>query len=117
MGLYGYNYPWSGRLGRISKRCHFCGKSGDHFNISSHGDRCCDPACRQKRVAEIPEIAAETEAEYQRLARKWCAKRGIDFEATVANYEAHLGPPLQERDTPIPGAEKDYTVYFSRVDE
>ena len=57
---------------------------------------------------------AEFQARYESLAKKWCEERGIDFEATVKNYEKHLGPSVQERDSPIPGTDKEYTVFSEK---
>lgn len=107
MAVYSYNYPWSGRLGSISRCCLYCGDSGPSFQVSSFGARC----LKCSHDAEpIPELVAEYEANYERLAVAWCDSRGIDYEATVANYEKNLGPKLQERNSPIPGAENDYSV-------
>lgn len=108
MSLYSYNYPWSGRLGRISRCCVYCGDSGPRFQISSRAN-CCT-RCSSKD-APIPEFVARDESRYHELALAWCDERGIDYEATVASYEKNLGPKMQERDSPIPGADQDFTVF------
>lgn len=107
MPIYGYNYPWSGRLGRIGVRCIYCGDTGPSFQYSSAGCKC--TKCPGDAVP-IPEYEREFEAIYDQQAREWCLERGIDYEATVQNYLEHLGPPRQERDEPIPGADQDYSV-------
>lgn len=113
MSFYGYNYPWSGLLGRIFDCCPYCGNSGYDW-LASSAPYCHGKECRKRRKAgakPIPELVTKQEREYERLARLWCDEHNIDYDKTVQNYLNHLGPPLQERDDPIPGADKDYTVY------
>ena len=111
MKLYGYNYPWSGRLGRLADRCIYCGDNGPSFQISSRGSACLKCPDDAK---PIPELYDEYCREYEAKARIWCDERNIDYDATVANYEKHLGPPLQMRDGPIPNADQDFTVYKAK---
>lgn len=107
MPKYGYNYPWSGLLGRIADCCIYCGDNGSSFQMSSRGARCC--RCNSNKEP-IPELLEKFNREYERLAKEWCLANGLDYEATVKNYFEHLGPPLQERDGPIPNAGNDYSV-------
>lgn len=109
MGIYGYNLPWSGRLGRIATRCVYCGDGGGSFRFCSAGYRCAK--CNSGMVPN-PNILKEFQERAERLAREWCSQRRIDYDATVANYEKNLGPNGQERDEPIPNADKDFTVYL-----
>lgn len=89
-----YNYPWSGRLGRIAGRCICCGTKGPAFQVSSFGATCL--GCRHKEPD--PKRLAQFNAEYERLARAWCSKNGIDYDQTVKDMaEKYGGPPDQER--------------------
>jgi len=83
--------------------------------MSSRPGACLSPTCpRRSGKGPIPELLAEAEARYDKLARAWCLKEGIDYEATVKNYLDHCGPPLQERNDPIPNAGNDYTIYLPK---
>lgn len=64
-------------------------------------------------MTPIPGLLEKFERRGERLARAWCKCRNIDYDATVANYEKNLGPSRQERDGPIPNADKDFTVYLA----
>lgn len=108
-----YNYPWSGRLGRIARCCLYCGNDGPSWQISS-SSHCCDEQCHEARKngkQPIPELVKETEMLYDKLVREWCKERNINYEATVQNYYAHLGPQVSE--TLIENkSDTDYTVYL-----
>jgi hypothetical protein len=111
MPTYGYNYPWSGRLGSITDCCIYCGDSGPSFQMSSRGARCC--RCNSNSEP-IPELLEKYTQEYERLAKEWCVAHGLDYEATIQNYFDNLGPKSQERDGPIPNAEIDYSVKINQ---
>lgn len=95
-----YNYPWSGRFGRIAKQCLYCGSSGLSFQVSSFSTCCNSSDCRQKLrqgAAPIPELLAEMEADSDRLVRKWCRDRGMNYDTVVAEmFEQYGGPPNQD---------------------
>ncbi len=113
MSHYGYNYPWSGKLGRVADCCPYCGESGAAWRASS-APYCHGQECRIKRrsgAKPIQELIDKHNQKYERLAREYCQNHNIDYEKTIQNYLDHLGPPIQERDVPIPGADKDYTVF------
>lgn len=116
MSLYGYNYPWSGKLGGCAMCCLYCGRDDIHFQMSSRIGRCVSPECKRRKP--IPRLLRAFEKESKRLAKKWCKERGIDFDATVKNFGRNLGPPLQEREGPIPIPDNYfelYTVYVSKA--
>lgn len=74
-----YNYPWSGRLGRIADRCLYCGDNGTAWQISSSGTYCYGPECRENRrngAQPLPELEKKFEETYERLAREWCQQNG-----------------------------------------
>jgi hypothetical protein len=75
------NLPWSGRLrGRIADRCLYCGGDGRAWRLSSFADRCleCRPDAKPR-----PDLVAEYEAKVERLARAYCAERGLDYDAIM----------------------------------
>ena len=104
---YGYNLPWSGFLGRIANCCLYCGNNGDSWSYSSSAVRCL--SCNEEKPNE--KLMAEHQAKYELMAKKWCEDRGIDYHATVVNYEKNLGQNPQERIDPIPNAGNDYIVW------
>lgn len=99
MATYRYNYPWSGRVGGYSC-CIYCGETGMSFTLAS-GDRCLKSECRERKEPD-PELLARNKADFARRANAWCEARGIDYNATVENFEKMYGPQFQERETPIP---------------
>jgi len=105
------NAPWSGRLGRINRRCVYCGDSGPRFQISSRAATCLAPECVHRRQAGAkprPEIMDEWQAEYERLARAWCAENGYDFEAETEKWrqaQAEENIRRKQPAAPAPGAE------------
>lgn len=114
MPIYSYNYPWSGRLGRIAECCLYCGRTDSSWVYSSHGDRCLHRECpsRKPDAVPIPELMAEFHKRYEQLAREWCRVHRIGYEETIENYLKHCGPLNQERSTPIPQAGHDWTVFL-----
>lgn len=66
MAFYGYNYPWSGRLGSIADCCIYCGDFGPSFHLSSRGARCGN--CRGT-LEPIPELYEKFEKEYVRFSQ------------------------------------------------
>lgn len=109
-----YHLPWAGKLGRIARRCHYCGDgTSSSWRFSSHATCCLSPACpaNNQNATAIPEIVKETEQEYDRLSRQWCEERGIDRDATVASYEKHLGPQVSLHGRITPERAAKYIVY------
>jgi hypothetical protein len=91
-----YNYPWSGRLGNIAKQCVYCGEAGSRFRISSRAFQCCN--CPNKTDEPIPELMEQVKKDYERLAREWCLKNGMDYDTVVKEmWEKYGGPPNQEK--------------------
>lgn len=88
-----YNFPWSGRLGRLTNVCIYCGKNDSSFRLSSFGDHCLKPECRERasRGDWNPELKQRMDEQYENSAIEWCKKRGIDYAATVAAIEARYG--------------------------
>ena len=84
-----YNLPWAGRLGRVADCCIFCGESGFRFQASSFAG-CLN--CPNRGGKPIPELVKKFRDKGKRLAKQWCLARGIDYEATIKNYEEYLGP-------------------------
>lgn len=116
MPLYGYNYPWSGKLGRIADCCLYCGRDDAAFHMSSHATRCISTNC--KRAKPLSHLLKTYKKKCREMILAWCEERGIDCDATIKNFEKHLGPPLQERDDPIPIPDNYfelYTVYVSKA--
>lgn len=111
---FGFNYPWSGKLGRATDCCIYCGDSGPSFQISSHTTKCCK--CRSNATPD-PVLFQKMMENYNKSARAWCVSNGLDYEATVQNYLQNLGPHIQERPDPIPNAEKDYSVKLEDAKE
>jgi hypothetical protein len=101
MAIYSYNYPWSGRLGRVASRCIYCGDDGTSFSVSSSGHSCTQCIGRKAPLVELELQLRET---IDKTVRAWCKTRHIDYDATVAAVEAKFGPKWQDRDSPIPGA-------------
>jgi hypothetical protein len=96
-----YNYPWSGKLGRIAERCIYCGNNGPAFHLSSAGTTCCEETCRAYRqtgAKPAPAFEAKFKADYERLAKEWCLAHNIDYDQTIKDLaEKYNGPPDQER--------------------
>lgn len=84
--IYTQNYPWSGRLGRIAKRCVYCGRSGRSFGVSSHSLACVDPECERHKNPDakpIPEFMDQVTRDRERLAREWCTINRVDYEVEI----------------------------------
>ena len=116
-----YNFPWSGRINGHVNCCLYCGNKGSTYQISSHAGRCLDQECR-KRVRDgaepIPELLKKSNDDFDRLVRGWCSKNHIDYEATVKNYYANLGPQSNThkryKELEAEGkTDNDYTVYIN----
>jgi hypothetical protein len=86
--------PWSGRLGRIAECCIYCGDKGTSFQISSRGASCtkCDPNSQP-----IPELEKQFCEQYEKLAREWCTKNWIDYDATLTSDSVvYLKMPVKQ---------------------
>ncbi len=83
-----YNYPWSGRLGRCSEVCLYCGDGGSAWSLSSAPDRCLK--CSSDKQP-IPELMARMEATAEESVRSWCLEHGLDYEATVEALRVQYG--------------------------
>lgn len=116
MSLYGYNFPWSGRIGRISDCCPYCGRSDSAWQLSSM-HFCLDAKCREnvKNGAKpIPELKKINDEKTDNAVRAWCLENNIDYEKTVESFFNALGPQHQERDSPILGIEEgtDHLIIY-----
>lgn len=105
-----FNYPWSGRLGRVAGKCLCCGTTGMSFQLSSFAMHCLD--CRKAGKEPDPKLLAAHEDECYDLTRKWCLERGINYEATVDAYHAQFGEISQENPPRVQQPGEDYTVYL-----
>jgi hypothetical protein len=91
-----YNYPWAGKLGRLTDRCIYCGDGGFIFQISSASSSCVK--CIGTKNKPIPELEQKLINTYNQKAREWCLTNGMDYDTVVAEMEKEYGgPPNQER--------------------
>jgi putative hemolysin len=75
------NLPWAGALGRVADRCIYCVEMGHRFQMSSHPTRC----LRCPGGPEpLPELLAAHRTKVEALARAYCAERGWDYDAILA---------------------------------
>jgi hypothetical protein len=75
-----YNYPWSGRTGRIARQCLYCGEKGSRWTLSSSATRCL--SCPRRDDEPIPALWAEYIAEANQAINKWCQEHHVDREKT-----------------------------------
>jgi hypothetical protein len=98
--LRSYNYPWSGKVGKVAPKCLWCGSKGSDFDLSSSATSCLGMECRnaKKNGAEpIPEFVEEYKAILEKAVRAWCVKHKIDYDQTIKElHDKHGGPPNQE---------------------
>lgn len=88
-----YNYPWSGKLGRLCLECLVCGDKGPSFQASSRGDRCLNCPWDAK---PDPKRAARYRARMERGIDQWCAEQGINRKEVEDRLRARYGEPNQD---------------------
>ena len=86
-----YNYPWSGRMGRINTSCLICGASGPLFQLSS-SNRCLK--CPHDATPD-PERLVAFQAQMDAAVDQWCKDNQVDRKATEARLRAAYGEPNQ----------------------
>lgn len=114
MPLYGYNFPWSGKIvySHLDK-CIFCGEE----NITPHYSSIIYDTCIKCREQQkpLPEIVAEQQMMRDLAIFDYCDEHNIDYVATMRNIYKNKGPWMQRRDTPIEGPDgPSYIIYKSR---
>ncbi len=80
----GMNYPWTGIVNPVAKKCLVCGDDGVNFILSSNGTKCLN--CFGKKCDSV--LFNEYYNDYEKAARQWCINNGYNYDKEVTNIES-----------------------------